>query len=177
MEYARLFQKFVGRPDYSDEIMNRIARELIHVDFSKLHDWMSTHVVVEKLLTLIGNSEFADYDKIYGSLLSSQKMAKVWYASFDPKDYMKDLKTPSTDEIATYYSKNKDKFKIPGKVQVAYLMADAEELKKKEPEPTEEEIKKYYNDFKVAEFSKPHEHKPGDEHHETRRPRSSPSTR
>jgi hypothetical protein len=153
-----------GREEYKDETMKWICSNLLHIDFSKLHEWMSSHVVIEKLLNLISNSEFADYDKVYGSLLSGQKMAKVWYASFDPKDYLKDLKTPTTDEIANYYSKNKDRFKIPGKVQVAYLLADAEELKKKEAEPSEDAVKKYYTDNKIAEFAKPHEHKPGEDH-------------
>jgi hypothetical protein len=163
MEMRDIYQKFVGRPDYSDEIMNRIATELFHVSLGTFSTWVSDHVVTEKLLGLIGSSEFADYDKVYDQLLSGHQMAKVWYAAFDPKDYMKDLRTPSTDEIIAQYQKNKDKWKIPAKVQVAYLMVDAEELKKKEPEPSAEAIKAYYEANK-AEFAKPHEHHPGEEH-------------
>jgi hypothetical protein len=43
---------------------------------------------------------------------------------------------------------------------------DADELKKKEPEPTEAEVKKYYQDFKDSEFAKPHHHDPGEDHKE-----------
>src|SRR6185295_14428215 len=110
IEMRDIYQKFTGRPDYSDEIMNRIATELFKVNFTTFQNWINDHVVIEKLLGLISNSEFADYDKIYDSLAKGQQMAKVWYASFDPKDYMRELKTPTTDEIMGYYSKNKEKF-------------------------------------------------------------------
>jgi len=46
------------------------------------------------------------------------------------------VKAPSTDEILNYYSKNKDKYKSrqdPGRVPPR----DADEFKKKEPEPSE----------------------------------------
>jgi len=169
MEERDIFQRFVGRPDYNQEIMVRIARELYHVEYSTFLTWLSDHVVIEKLLTMISNSEFADYDKVYDQLLSGHQMAKVWYAAFDPKDVMKDLRPPSTDEIIKEYQKNKEKWKIPAKVQVAYLMVDAEELKKKEPEPTADQVKEYYNAHK-AEFAKPHEHHPGEEHQEDEKP-------
>ncbi|HUR38757.1 MAG TPA: hypothetical protein VM222_04665 [Planctomycetota bacterium] len=165
-----MYQKFTGRPDYSDEIMNRIATEFFHVSFSTFNQWVADNVIIEKLLTLISDSEFADYDKVYERLMTGHSMAKVWYAAFDPKDAQKDLKPPSTDEILNYYSKNKDKYKIPGKIQVAYLLADADELKKKEPEPSEADVKKYYEDNRIGEFSKPHEHHEGEAHKEDEKP-------
>lgn len=171
IEMREIFDRFMGgRSEFKDDIMGRIATDLFHVSFPTFQTWLRTHVVVEKLLQLISNSEFADYDKVYDRLMTGHQMAKVWYASFDPKDYLKDVKNPTTDEIAGYYQKNKDKFKVPAKVQVAYLMADVDELKKKEKDPTDEEIRKYYEDFKVAEFARPHEHKPGDEHKDDEKP-------
>src|SRR6185503_11017865 len=170
LELREIFQRFAPRAEYSDEMMGRIAQGVYHVPFATLQSWVREHVIIEKLLSLISNSEFADYDKIYEQVMKGHQVAKVWYASFDPKDYMKELKTPTTDEIASYYQKNKDKFKVPGKVQVEYLMADVDALKKEIEEPTEAEIKKYYDDNKIAEFAKPHEHKPGDDHKEDEKP-------
>jgi len=165
-----LFQKFTGRPDYSDEIMNRIATEFFHVSFVTFQQWVADNVIIEKLLTLISDSEFADYDKVYDRLMTGRTMAKVWYAALDPKDALRDVLPPSTDEILGYYSKNKDKYKIPGKIQVAYLLVDADELKKKEPEPSEADVKKYYDDNRVGEFAKPHDHQEGEAHHEDEKP-------
>jgi hypothetical protein len=173
MEMRDIYQKFVGRPDYNDEIMGRIARELFHVELGTFSTWISDHVVIEKLLTLIGSSEFADYDKVYDQLLNGHQMAKVWYAAFDPRDVQKDLREPSPDEIIREYQKNKEKWKIPAKVQVEYLMVDADELKKQEPQPSEADVKAYYNDNK-AEFTKPHEHHPGEEHHEDEKAEAKP---
>jgi len=170
LEMREIFQRFAPRAEYSDDIMGKIAKGVYHIDFPVFQAWIRDHVVIEKLLSLISNSEFADYDKIYEQVMKGHQVAKVWYASFDPKEYMKELKIPTTDEIAGYYQKNKDKFKVPAKVQVEYLMADAETLKKDVEEPTEAEIKKYYDDNKVAEFAKPHEHRPGEDHKEDEKP-------
>lgn len=170
LEMREIFQRFAPRAEYSDELMGRIAQGVYHVNFPTFQSWIRDHVVIEKLLNLISNSEFADFDKVYEQVMRGHQVAKVWYAGFDPKDYMKELKAPTTDEIAGYYQKNKDKFKVPGKVQVEFLMADLDELKKLEPEPTAEAVKKYYDDNKIVEFSKPHEHKPGEEHKEDEKP-------
>ena len=170
LHMREIFQRFAPRQEYSDQVMGQIAQGIYKVSFPTMQQWVRDYVVIEKLLTLISDSEFADYDKIYEQVMKGHQVAKVWYASFDPKEYLKQLKAPTTDEIAGYYQKNKDKFKVPGKVQVAYLMADAEELKKKEPEPTEADIKKYYDDNRLAEFAKPHEHKPGEEHKDDEKP-------
>ena len=170
LEMREIFQRFAPRAEYSDDIMGKIAQGVYKVSFPTFQAWIRDHVVIEKLLTLISNSEFADFDKVYDQVMKGHQVAKVWYASFDPKDYLKELKTPTTDEIAGYYQKNKDKFKVPGKVQVEYLMADTEEFKKAVEEPTEAEIRKYYDDNRVTEFAKPHEHKPGDDHKEDEKP-------
>ncbi|HEV3028390.1 MAG TPA: hypothetical protein VG457_12505, partial [Planctomycetota bacterium] len=170
IELREMYQKFTGRPDYSDEIMNRIATEFFKVQFGAFMTWVGDHVVIEKLLTLISDSEFADFDKVYDRVATGHSMAKVWYAALDPRDYLRDIAPPSTDEILAYYGKNKEKFKVPGKIQVAYLLADADELKKHEPEPSAEDVKKYYSDNMKTEFAKPHEHEPGEEHKEGEKP-------
>ena len=170
IEMRDIFQKFMPRNDYSDEGMNQIATQAFHVSLPTFNLWVSDHVVIEKLLNLISNSEFADYDKVYERVLGGRSMAKVWYAGLDPKDYQRELKPPTTDEILTYYGKNKDRFKVPSKVQVAYLLVDADEIKKKETEPTEAEIKAYYDANKLTEFAKPHHHDPGEDHKDEEKP-------
>jgi len=169
LELREMYQKFTGRPDYSDEIMNRIATEFFHVPFGPFMNWVSDHVIIEKLLTLVSDSEFADYEKVYDQVATGRSMAKVWYAALEPNDYLRDVKSPTADEILAYYQKNKEKFKVPGKIQVSYLLADADELKKQEPEPTDADVKKYYEDNKT-EFMKPHQHEPGEEHQEAEKP-------
>ncbi len=175
IELREIYQKFTGQPSYSDEIMNRIATEFFKVQFGSFMNWVSDHVVIEKLLTLIGDSEFADFDKVYDRVTTGHSAAKLWYAALDPNDYRREVQSPSTDEILAYYGKNKDKYKVPGKIQVAYLLADADELKTHEPEPSEDEVKRYYADNK-SEFAKPHDHdhdhdhEPGEEHKENEKP-------
>jgi hypothetical protein len=171
MQERDIYQRFTKSFDYRTDIMGKIATDLFHVSLPTLEAWIADFVVIDKLLNLITSSEFSDYDKVYERLLSGHGMAKVWYAAFDPKDYLREVKTPTTDEIATYYQKNKDKFKVAAKVQVAYLMSDFDELKKGVAEPSEAEVKKYYEDNKLAEFTKPHaEHTPDSPHHEDEKP-------
>src|SRR6185295_15291105 len=69
IEMRDIFQKFMPRNDYSDEGMNQIATQAFHVSLPTFNLWVSDHVVIEKLLNLISNSEFADYDKVYERLM------------------------------------------------------------------------------------------------------------
>jgi hypothetical protein len=151
----------------TDESIASIAQTIFHCNVPTFEAWISDLVVIDKLLSLVSGSEFAEYDKVYDRVMTGQQSVRATVAGFDPTEFVRELKPPRTEEIAKYYQDNKAKFKTPEKVRIQYLMADFDEIKKKAPEPTEDEVKKYYQDHK-NEFTKPVEHKhgPGEEHKE-----------
>src|ERR1043166_3205573 len=160
----KLFEEtFYGRVPLSEGS----TRVLFRASQPVYDAWIRDLVIIDKLLDTVASSEFAEYDKIYDRLMVVQQSFRVTCAALDPKEYVKELKPPRTDEIAKYYEANKSKFKSSEKVVIAYLLADTDELKKNEPEPNEEAIKKYYDEHK-SEFMKPveHKHQPGEEHKE-----------
>jgi hypothetical protein len=164
----------MGRMPFQEETLDRIARDIFQASPSVFRAWIEDQVLIDKLLTLVTEAEFSDYDKVYDQLTRQQQSVKCWTAAFDPKDFFRDVKPVRPEEVAKYYDANKAKFKVPEKANVSYLMIDYEELKKKMPEPSEDEVKKYYEEHKKTEFQKAHEHAPGEQHRDDEEPQIKP---
>jgi hypothetical protein len=154
-----------GRAPHNDETLQQVAEGAFHTSARVLQLWAADQVIIDKLLALVDEAEFADYSKVYDDLAKDNRLARVAYAGFDPESFRRQLKSVRPDEVASYYEKNKAKYKQPAKVQVAFLMADVEAIKKTLPDPAEDEVKKYYEDHK-AEFLKPSEKKDDHDDHE-----------
>jgi hypothetical protein len=161
----RVYHHFTNSWEVDLSILEKIARDLFHTTQEIFDAWTLDQVVMDKLLETVSEAEFADYDRVYDRVLRQDQYARVWYASFDPKDFEREKRPPTPDEILRHYDQNKAKFRTPEKARVSYLMADFEALKKKVPEPTEDEIRKYYQD-NPGQFEEEHKHGPGEEHKE-----------
>lgn len=165
VKVRKVYEMFTGQGTVDDGILDKIVRDLFHTTQPVFLAWAADQVMIDKMLDLVSDGEFADYDRVYDQVLRQDQHARVWYASFDPKDYSRETRPPTPDEILKHYEQNKAKFRSPEKVRVSYLMAEFEPLKKKAPEPTEDEIKKYYEENK-GQFEKEddHKHAPGEQH-------------
>ncbi len=158
-----------GRQPFDMRTLERLARDMFGAPMPVFEAWARDQVVIDKLLDLVADSSFARHDEAFADALQSRRLVKLWYAAFDPQDFVRDLKPVTADEIARYYEQNKSKFRVPEKANVSYLMIEFEALEKKAPEPSEEELRKYYEENK-QEFRAPHEHKPGEEHRDDEAP-------
>jgi hypothetical protein len=158
-----------GRQPFDMRTLERLARDVFGAPMPVFEAWARDQVVIDKLLDLVAESSFARHDEAYADALQSRRLVKLWYAAFDPQDFVRDLKPVTADEIARYYEQNKSKFRVPEKANVSYLMIEFETLQKKAPEPSEEERRKSYEENK-QEFRAPHEHKPGEEHRDDEAP-------
>ena len=81
--------------------------------------------------------------------MKTGRKARARVASFDPDVFRKDARRPRPDEIDKFYEENKERFRIPEKVQVEYVMAPFDAFQKFVGEPALDEIQKYYDDNKV----------------------------
>jgi hypothetical protein len=151
---------------FEEKIFYQIAREHFHASPPVFDGWIKDQLLIDKLLDLVAESEFAPYEEVYNRVLQQDRTVKAWYAGFDPAEFLKDRKPILTDEIARYYEQNKARFKVPEKAYVSYLIVPFEDLNKKQAEPTEDEVRKYYDEFKTAQFMKEHQHAPGEQHRE-----------
>jgi hypothetical protein len=160
-----------GRVPMTEQNEEMLAKTVFRATLSTFEAWIEDLVVIEKLLGLMSGAEFADYDKIYDRLMGEQQSVRVTFAGFDPAEFVRELKPPRTEEIAKQYEANKSRYRTPEKARIEYLMADVDEIKKKAPEPTEAQLKQYYEEHKI-EFQKTIEHKhgPGEEHKDEEKP-------
>ncbi len=168
-----LFNMFVRQP-FEEKVFDQIARDIFHATPPVMNGWIEDQVVIDKLLDLVAESEFAKSEEVYNKVLQQDRLVKAWYAGFDPREYIKDVKPVLTDEIARNYGQNMARFKVPEKAHVAYLMIPFEDLKKKQAEPTDEEVRKYYDENKNTQFQKEHRHEPGEEHREDEKREAKP---
>ncbi len=158
-----------GQLQRNDEGLQQVASSFFHTSATVFQSWVADQVIIDKLLDLAGEGEFCDFERVYAEALKGSRLARVWAASFDPKDFARDLKPVRTAEVSKYYEAHKERFKTPDKIQITYLMAEYEEFKKKVSDPSEEDLRKYYEDHR-GEYLKPDEHAPGEEHRDDEPP-------
>lgn len=173
--FRDLYGQLTGGQDTkgADDILRGRVREIFHSDLRTFEDWVADIVVIEKLLDTVAQASFESYEEIYNQMSREQVLAKAWYGGVDPKTFEKAARPSTSDEIARRYEAGKAKYKVPAKAVVTYLAADMEAYKKKVAEPTEADVRKYYDEHK-AEFLLPHEHAPGEEHKEDEKPQYKP---
>ncbi len=159
-----VYQRFTGQWTVDNDMLERIIRDLFKVTQPIFEGWAQDQVVIDKLLDLVTESEFADYDRVYDQVLRGEQYARAWYVAFDPKDFSRETRPPTPDEVLKHYEQNKAKYRTPEKARVSYLMAEFEPLKQKAPAPTEEEIRKYYDENKPEFEKEDHQHAPGERH-------------
>jgi len=166
-------EKEKGEPDERDPELQ--AAEFLAIKKDQFDTFFREAVLMDKLLDLVTASEFADYGKVYGELLANEKYARALYAEFNPKDYEQDLDPISPEAILKYYHENNKRFEVQARIMLVYLLADLEEFRKRVPDPSEKEIKDYYDKNK-SQFEKvrprmdEHGHDESEHHPERRRP-------
>ncbi|HEX7899168.1 MAG TPA: hypothetical protein VF950_15490 [Planctomycetota bacterium] len=154
----------------ADEILAGRVNEIFHSNLTAFEGWVGDIVVIDKLLQAVADASFESYEDVYSQMSRDHVLAKAWYAGVDPKNFEKNARPSTSDEIARRYEQNKAKYKVPAKAVVTALAANMEAYKKAVAEPTEADIRKYYDEHK-AEYLLPHEHAPGEEHKENEAPK------
>lgn len=82
----------------------------------------------------------------------SNHMVRIVYALLDPRDYQKKI-TVSPNDIEKYYQDNKLRFRSRRRIAFDYLFAEFDAFKSRVPEPTEDQMRKYFRDH-VEDFPK-----------------------
>jgi hypothetical protein len=160
-----MYSQLTGAQDSkgADEILAGRVRELFHSDLRTFEEWIGDIVLLDKLLETVSEAAFESYEEVYSQMAREQVLARAWYAGFDPKAFEKKVRASTSYEISRRYEANKAKYKVPAKASLTYLMADLEGFKKGIAEPSEGDVRKYYDDHR-SEYALPDEHAPGEEH-------------
>ncbi len=105
----------------------------------------------------------ARWGDVVQGLVASSKAGRASVIGVDPDALPGQARSFGPEEISAKFEQDKEKYRLPEKVQVEYLMASVESFKKKAAEPTAEQIQKYYDDNK-RQFVKVTDHFEGDGH-------------
>jgi hypothetical protein len=147
----------------ADQILAGLVRQYFQTDLRTFEGWFTDNAVITKLLETVCEAEFEDYEKVYEKLGREQVLTRVAYAAVDPAVHARALRPVGAEEVARRWEREKDRYKVPARASVTYLLADLDAFKKGVADPTEAELKAWYDSHR-AEFMKPHSHPEGEEH-------------
>jgi len=90
--------------------------------------------------------------EVYDEFLSMNGEIRIAWLAFDGNDYQAKTKVTDEDELVQYFQEHSAEYGVPQKVQIEYIMADADKLKSELPQPSEDAIQNYYTKNREKEF-------------------------
>ncbi|MEW6026737.1 MAG: SurA N-terminal domain-containing protein [Planctomycetota bacterium] len=90
--------------------------------------------------------------EVYEEFLAKKEEAKIAWLAFDTNDYLKDAKLDDEDELLEYFQEHSADYEVPQKVQIEYIMAEADKFREGLPQPAEDALQNYYNRNREKEF-------------------------
>ncbi|MEK7310010.1 MAG: hypothetical protein AAB038_04255 [Planctomycetota bacterium] len=90
--------------------------------------------------------------EVYDEFLARNGEIRIAWLPFDGNDYEAKTKVNDEDELVQYFQEHSAEYEVPQKVQIEYIMADADKLKSGLPQPTEEALLNDYNKNREKEF-------------------------
>lgn len=125
---------------------------------SYLHTWPSMFekalrrvLTVKKLQRFIMDQVLVSKDEAYLEYKKRNEKVEVYYVEFNPLDYIKDVGPVEEGELKDYYERNREDFREPEKIKIAYLLFSPAQYRG-EVTILDKEIEDYY---KVGKYDKP----------------------
>lgn len=111
------------------------------------------NLIMQKLQTYVGDSGHMDETQVRDLYDFGRSTAVISYISYPLNEYINKT-TPTEEEIVQYYDSNKNKFSVPEKSNVSYVLINKKSLSDFNA-VSSKEIEEYYEknkeDFKVEE--------------------------
>ncbi len=142
----------------------QLAEAIFACDLVTFLDMLRDSLLIEKLVEYELGGGVVRYSDVYRKILEGSKRARVLVAAIDPERFTRpeNRRPISAEAVSKRFEQKKDEFQQPDRAQVEYLLADVDALKVSQPAPSEDDIKKYYEENKKGMFAKPHEHREGE---------------
>lgn len=90
--------------------------------------------------------------EVYDEFLARNGEIRIAWLAFDGNDYEAKTKVNDEDELVQYFQEHSAEYEVPQKVQIEYIMADADKLKSGLPQPNEDTLQNSYNKNREKEF-------------------------
>ncbi|MBI3271617.1 MAG: SurA N-terminal domain-containing protein [Planctomycetes bacterium] len=152
---VREFIKKIVRPsrtsefDYADYVRILGQAGLSPEEFERT---VTEHLTIDKCQEFVTSSVAVSLKDVFREYVQRNEQARARFVAFRPKDFEAKVPTPAGEEIARNFDKNRDQYRLPKRLQVEYVLAGYEELKKQAAEPSPEEVQKYYDENKEKLF-------------------------
>lgn len=113
-------------------------------------------LLIRKAIQADISGALARHEDIWRDYAGTARQARVAVAAVDPDALPGEERRIGPEEISSRFELDKERYKVPAKISVEYLMASFDEFKKRAADPTPEQVQKYYDERK-REFLKPSE--------------------
>ncbi|MEK7448686.1 MAG: hypothetical protein AAB019_04290, partial [Planctomycetota bacterium] len=130
--------------DFNYEEYRVYVNQKLNITEAQFEKMISELLAIQKYRQLVNLAVAAPLDKVYEKYLEEQTKINLKCVVFDVDDYQAVPPGRDSEEIIQYFKNNQNKYRVDEKIQIEYLLADSETLKKKITEPSPEELDKYY---------------------------------
>lgn len=108
---------------------------------------------IHKYRSFILESITASTEESFNKFMDKNDELKISWIAFKSDDFISKIRGTTVEEIKEYYERNAKTYEIPLKVQMEYIFACTDDIKKEiTAEPTKEETDEYFNKRRTAEF-------------------------
>ena len=115
-------------------------------------DVTAEFIKLNKYRELVMDGIVPSTKEVYDEFLSMNGEIRIAWLAFDGNDYQAKTKVTDEDELVQYFQEHSAEYGVPQKVQIEYIMADADKLKSELPQPSEDAIQNYYTKNREKEF-------------------------
>lgn len=108
----------------------------------EFEDGQRKNMLISKVEGIIKEGVKVSDDEVWDSYVKQKEKVNVEIIKIDPKDLLRDAKV-SEDEAKGYFSKNKDRLKLPTRVKTEFITLKTEDAEKGMT-VTEDDLRKFY---------------------------------
>jgi hypothetical protein len=143
----------VDRNDH--DAMSMFAQQYFLATPDALRAAVRDSLLIQKSVALDVGGCNTRYEDIFGEKMASSRSVRVAVLAVDGTKLPREIRPITDEDIRARFEQDRGTYKMPAKIQAEYLFVSYDELKSKYPEPTTEEIQKYYDDRKQDYIKKP----------------------
>jgi hypothetical protein len=134
-ELKDTLKAFFGGESYTYELYTQ-RLEGMRITEEDCEKTFAEFLKIGKLLWVIQSASDVTTKDVLEEYLSQNEQARARFVEIASKDFEKQVKVSSSEELAKYFKENQDSYKTPSEVQIEYVIASEIDMMKDIPEPT-----------------------------------------
>lgn len=124
IDWIENFPLFQQNNVFNIEIYNTLIENYFRTIPTKFEQSLKRVLTTKKLKEVLLDTVLVSDEEAFIAYKDKNEKAVVYYVSFDAKDFSDELDEIEESDLEDYYSKNKEEFREPEKIKIAYLLFD-----------------------------------------------------